>query len=152
MSNFWDGIIFPSKAETIKAVEVGDFWSSIGLGVKTTPVKQSKPKAVKSTAKTSKAVVQAEKVYETVEGLVVPAEDCKHYWIIPSQTAWTIGVCKVCNGERWFSNRFKEEGAYKFNDTLVPPKAVESIDTSDADIRDITTVYKAEQNSIEESE
>ena len=116
---------------------------------------QVEPKIIKKKvvkAKQSKAVVDAGKVYETVDGIVVPAEDCKHHWIIPSDTAWAIGVCKLCNGERWFSNRFKEEGEYKFNDTLVPPRAEESIDTTDADIRDITTVYKAEQDSAEGSE
>ena len=150
MSNFWDSIIFPSKVETV-AVEKSDFWASIGLGVNTTPVKQSKPKAVKSTAKTSKAVVQAEKVYETIEGLVVPAEDCIHYWTIPSETAWAIGVCKYCNGEKWFSNRYATEQG-NFNTTLVSPTVQTDSLAEDADIRDITTVYNSAQDSIEESE
>ena len=149
MSNFWDNIIVPSTAisKPVEKTEQSNFWAGI-MG-------QVEPKIIKKKvvkAKQSKAVVDAGKVYETVDGIVVPAEDCKHHWIIPSDTAWAIGVCKLCNGERWFSNRFKEEGEYKFNDTLVPPRADESIDTTDADIRDITTVYKAEQDSAEGSE
>ena len=149
MSNFWDNIIVPSTAisKPVEKTEQSNFWAGI-MG-------QVEPKIIKKKvvkAKQSKAVVDAGKVYETVDGIVVPAEDCKHHWIIPSDTAWAIGVCKLCNGERWFSNRFKEEGEYKFNDTLVPPRAEESIDTTDADIRDITTVYKAEQDSAEGSE
>ena len=149
MSNFWDNIIVPSTAisKPVEKTEQSNFWAGI-MG-------QVEPKIIKKKvvkAKLSKAVVDAGKVYETVDGIVVPAEDCKHHWIIPSDTAWAIGVCKLCNGERWFSNRFKEEGEYKFNDTLVPPRAEESIDTTDADIRDITTVYKAEQDSAEGSE
>ena len=132
----------PVVAVDVVAVEKSDFWASIGLGVeaKTKPVKQVKVKAVKS-----KAVVQAEKVYETVEGLVVPAEDCIHYWTIPSETAWAVGVCQLCNGEKWFSNRYATEG--NFNTTLVPPQIQD-----DADIREITRVYKAEQDSAEGSE
>ena len=149
MSNFWDNIIVPSTAisKPVEKTEQSNFWAGI-MG-------QVEPKIIKKKvvkAKQSKAVIDAGKVYETVDGIVVPAEDCKHHWIIPSDTAWAIGVCKLCNGERWFSNRFKEEGEYKFNDTLVPPRAEESIDTTDADIRDITTVYKAEQDSAEGSE
>ena len=149
MSNFWDNIIVPSTAisKPVEKTEQSNFWAGI-MG-------QVEPKIIKKKvvkAKLSKAVVDAGKVYETVDGIVVPAEDCKHHWIIPSDTAWAIGVCKLCNGERWFSNRFKEEGEYKFNDTLVPPKTEDYIDTTDADIRDITTVYKAEQDSAEGSE
>ena len=149
MSNFWDNIIVPSTAisKPVEKTEQSNFWAGIMGQVEPKIIKK---KAVK--AKQSKAVIDAGKVYETVDGIVVPAEDCKHHWIIPSDTAWAIGVCKLCNGERWFSNRFKEEGEYKFNDTLVPPRAEESIDTTDADIRDITTVYKAEQDSAEGSE
>jgi len=163
MSSFWDSILKSSEtvADTL-VVSDSDFWSSIGLGVETKPkpVKQIKVKAVKKTAKQSKAVVEAEKVYETVEGLVVPAEDCKHHWIIASDTAWVIGVCQLCNGEKWFSNRYIENDS--FNGTLVPPKAgqveagvaEQSIEDSlnsesyDADIRDITRVYNS---NIEES-
>ena len=144
MSSFWDSVfsqdIVPSKDKVIKPVEKSDFWAMIGMETK--PVKQSKVKA------TSKVVAQAEKVYETIEGLVVPADDCKHYWIIPSDTAWAIGVCKVCNGERWFSNRFIEE-SYKFNDTLVPSTTPTNTETEriDSDIKDIIAVYN---KSIEE--
>ena len=153
MSNFWDSIMVPVETAGVVAVEKSDFWASIGLGVKSTPVQQSKPKAVKKTAKTSKAVAKAEQVYETVEGLVVPAEDCIHHFMIPTDTAWAIGTCKKCNGERWFSNRYTEDST--FNTTLVPPKIQAEIEETlqiDADIRDITTVYNSAQDSIEESE
>ena len=147
MSNFWDGLIFPSKVNVV-AVEQSDFWASIGLGSMPKVVEQSKPKAVKK----SKAVAQAERVYETIEGLVVPAEDCTHYWTIPSETAWAIGVCQKCSGEKWFSNRYTEQST--FNDTYIPPKIEQEINdalNADADIRDINTLYNAEQ-SREESD
>ena len=150
MSNFWDSIMVPVETAEVVAVEKSDFWASIGLGVKSKPVQQSKPKAVKKTAKTSKAVTKAEKVYETVEGLVVPAEDCTHHFMIPSDTAWAIGVCKNCNGERWFSNRYTEDNT--FNTTIVSPTVQTDSLAEDADIRDITTVYNAAQDSIEGSE
>jgi len=157
MSSFWDNILksYETVTDTIvvngcAVVITSDFWASIGLGVETKPVKQIKPKAVKKTAKKSKAVAQAERVYETIEGLVVPAEDCTHYWIIPSETAWAIGVCKNCSGEKWFSNRWDEQSI--FNATLVPPTVQTDSIAEDADIRDITTVYNATQDSIEESE
>ena len=153
MSNFWDSIMIPVETAEVVAVEKSDFWASIGLGVESKPVKQSKPKAVKKTAKKSKAVEEAVKVYETVEGLVVPTENCIHYWVIPAETAWAIGVCKLCQGERWFSNRYTEDST--FNTTLVPPKIQAEIEETlqiDADIRDITTVYKAEQDSAEGDE
>tara|TARA_Y100000310_G_C20406407_1_gene679867 strand:- start:244 stop:717 length:474 start_codon:yes stop_codon:yes gene_type:complete len=157
MSNFWDGLIFPSKVNVV-AVEQSDFWASIGLGgelVRPLPVKQSKVKAVKKTAKQSKAVVQAERVYETIEGLVVPAKDCIHSWVIPSETAWAIGVCKTCNGEKWFSNRYIEQST--FNDTLIPPKIEQEINdvlNMDDEAMDINTLifkYTTEQSG-EESE
>ena len=126
MSDFWDRIIFSSQAEPVVEAVVSDFWASLGLGVESKPVKQSKVKVVKETAKQGKsverikkAVVEAERVYETVKGLVVPADDCKHHWMIPSDSAWAIGVCKLCQGEKWFSNRSTEQ--YQFNDTLIPP-------------------------------
>jgi len=150
MSNFWDSIMVPVETAEVVAVEKSDFWASIGLGVESKPVKQSKPKAVKKTAKKSKAVEEAVKVYETVEGLVVPAEDCIHHFMIPSDTAWAIGTCKKCNGERWFSNRYTEDS--NFNTTLVSPTVQTDSLAEDADIRDITTVYNSAQDSIEESE
>ena len=139
MSSFWDNIIVPSNRE-VKPVETSNFWASIGLGSETKPVKQSKVKA-----KASKVVAKAEQVYETIEGLVVPADDCKHHWIIPSNSAWAIGVCNVCNGEKWFSNRYKENNS-TFNST--PTATVEDIEETlkrDSDIKDIVAVYN---NSI----
>ena len=155
MSNFWDSIMFPTKTEPVVAVEKTDFWASIGMGTK--PVKQSKAKTVKNTVKQSKAVEQAEQVYETVEGLVVPTEGCTHHFMIPTEGKWVIGTCKKCNGERWFNNRNAEQS--NFNDTLVSPTE-QSISNEIAkgdleqsrDIQDITTAYKAEQNSISEGE
>ena len=143
MSSFWDNIIVPSNRE-VKPVETSNFWASIGLGSETKPVKQSKVKA-----KASKVVAKAEQVYETIEGLVVPADDCKHHWIIPSNSAWAIGVCNVCNGEKWFSNRYKENNS-TFNDTIIstPTATVEDIEETlkrDSDIKDIVAVYN---NSI----
>ena len=142
MSNFWDSIIGEPVVEAIvEPVSASNFWASIVLGSMPKVVEQSKPKIVKG--KKSKAVAQAERVYETIEGLVVPAEDCTHYWTIPSETAWAIGVCKNCSGEKWFSNRYTEQST--FNDTYIPPK-VEQDTTGDADIRDITTTYNIEQS------
>ena len=93
MSNFWDSIIFPNKAEVV-AVKKTDFWASIlgGELVRPLPVKQSKPKAVKSTAKKGKAVVvaEAEKVYETIANLIVPSSECVHYWTLPTGSKWAI--------------------------------------------------------------
>ena len=154
MSNFWDSIMFPTKTEPVVAVEKTDFWASIGMGTK--PVKQSKPKTVKNTVKQSKAVEQAEQVYETVEGLVVPTEGCTHHFMIPTEGKWVIGTCKKCNGERWFNNRNAEQS---FNDTLLSPTehrentviAKEDLEQS-SDMRDITMAYKAEQNNAEEGE
>ena len=158
MSNFWDSVMVPVETAEVVAVETAesDFWARI-LGVKSKPVQQSKPTAVKGTAKarsgslnkTLKAVAEAGKVYETVEGLVVPAEDCIHHFMIPTDTAWAIGTCKKCNGERWFNNRFTESST--FNTSLTPTVETGSI-AEDADIRDITTAYNAAQDSIEESE
>ena len=149
MSSFWDNLIVPNSKE-VKPVETSSFWASIMSDriyfkslTETKPVKQSKVKA-----KASKVVAKAEQVYETIEGLVVPAEGCKHHWMIPSDSAWAIGVCKLCSGERWFSNRFQED-SYKFNDTLVPPKIEQDIKEFliESDIKDIVAVYN---NSIEE--
>jgi len=152
MSNFWDSIIGEPVVEAIvEPVSTSNFWASIGLGSTPKVVEQSKPKAVKKTAKKSKVVAQAERVYETIEGLVVPAEDCTHYWTIPSETAWAIGVCQNCSGEKWFSNRYTEQST--FNDTYIPPKVEQEINdalNADADVRDMH--YNAEQDSIEESE
>ena len=141
MSNFWDSILGEPVVEAVVEPVKSDFWTSIGLGVQ--PIQESKPKAVKAPAKKSKTVAKAERVYETIEGLVVPAEDCVHHFIIPSETAWAIGVCMKCNGERWFSNRYTEQST--FNDTYIPPK-VEQDTIGDADIRDITTTYNIEQS------
>jgi|TARA_R110000824_G_scaffold265738_1_gene454642 hypothetical protein len=139
MSNFWDGVFEPVVEAIIEPVSTSGFWSSIGLGVNVKPVEQSKPKIVKG--KKSKAVAQAEIVYETVEGLVVPATDCTHYWVIPSENAWAIGICNNCSGEMWFSNRWSEQST--FNDTLVPPPSIQKEITDsmdmDADVRDILT-------------
>lgn len=152
MSNFWDSIIGEPVVEaSIEPVSASNFWAGIGLGSIPKVVEQSKPKAVKKTAKKSKAVAQAEIVYETIEGLVVPAEDCIHYYTIPSETAWAIGVCQKCNGEKWFSNRYTEQST--FNDTYIPPKVQQEINDAlkvDADVRDMH--YNAEQDSIEERE
>ena len=150
MSSFWDNLIVPNSKE-VKPVETSSFWASIMSDriyfkslTETKPVKQSKVKA-----KASKVVAKAEQVYETIEGLVVPADDCKHHWIIPSNSAWAIGVCNVCNGEKWFSNRYKENNS-TFNDTIIstPTATVEDIEETlkrDSDIKDIVAVYN---NSI----
>ena len=153
MSNFWDSIIGEPVVEAvIEPIGTSNFWAS--LGVESKPVEKAPIKVVKQTTKKSKAVAQAEKVYETVEGLVVPAEDCIHYWTIPAETAWAIGVCQNCNGEMWFSNRYTTESV--FNDTLVPPKIDEQeitdiIDT-DADIRDIVAAVENEVTTYREIE
>jgi len=123
MSNFWDSIIASSKTEDVAVVEQSDFWTSVALGLKAKSAKQSKGTVVKSTVKKSKAVAKAEKVYETIEGLIVPVEDCTHHWTIPSDSAWAIGVCKDCKGEQWFSNRFIEDNI--FNDSLTTPVPIE---------------------------
>lgn len=48
----------------------------------------------------------SEKIYDTVDDLVVPDTKCTHYWQIPSEGVWQVGVCKYCNGEKWFSNSY----------------------------------------------
>ena len=124
MSNFWDGIIFSTKVET-KPVK-SSFWESLGLShplIADKLAKQSKPK--KGTAKkSSKAVVKAERVYETVDNMIVPAEDCKHHWIIPTNTKWVIGTCKLCSGERWFKTQFEAD----FNDSLSHGRVPDGLD------------------------
>ena len=149
MSNFWDSILASTTGVEEKK-ETSDFWSTIGIGF--VPEKKSKPTAKKSTAKkSSKTVEQAEQVYETVDELIVPAENCTHHWVIGSGTKWTIGTCKQCNGEKWFNNDYAEQT--KFNDSLVSPMAraegIESKDTlkSDLDIQDLKTAYKVQQSS-----
>ena len=120
MSNFWDSIIFPMKVETVPVKS--SFWAGMGLSVspKPKPVKQSKPK--KATAKKSKAVVKSERVYETVNDLIVPAEDCTHHWVMAANAKWVVGTCKLCSGERWFKTQFD----VSFNDTFAPGR-VESL-------------------------
>ena len=114
MSNFWDSIIFPTKVEMVPVKS--SFWESVGLA----PAKQSKPK--KATAKKSKAVVKSEREYETVNDLIVPAEDCTHHWVMAANAKWVVGTCKLCSGERWFKTQFD----VSFNDTFAPGK-VESL-------------------------
>jgi len=48
----------------------------------------------------------SERIYDTVDDLVVPDTKCTHYWQIPSEGVWQVGVCKHCNGEKWFSNSY----------------------------------------------
>ena len=131
MSNFWDGIIFSTKVETVPVKS--SFWESVGLA----PAKQSKPK--KGTAKkSSKAVVKAERVYETVDNMIVPAEDCKHHWVIPTNTKWVIGTCKLCTGERWFKTQFEAD----FNDSLSHGRVPDGLD-----VESLKAVFKAEQTA-----
>ena len=48
----------------------------------------------------------SERIYDTIDDLVVPDTKCTHYWQIPSEGVWQVGVCKYCNGEKWFSNSY----------------------------------------------
>ena len=157
MSSFWqrlvDNSIVEQVEEQVAVTEPIGFWASLGLGSKVEePVEKT---VVKPSVKKSKAVQKAEQVYETIEGLVVPTEDCVHHWLIPNNVdnpKWTIGSCKKCSGEKWFNNQFSEKSK-QFNDTLIHPTGTGLTDSiTNNDIRDITQNYNAEKNSAEEGE
>ena len=102
-TSFWDNIMKATVTEKVEQKkEPSNFWASIGMGVET-PVKKSIAK------KATKKVTASAKVYETIDGLVTPDADCVHYWVIGSKTPQDIGVCKKCNGEKWFSNVYKAD-------------------------------------------
>lgn len=110
MANFWESIAV--QAETVVESESdSSFWSILA--------NPTKPKVQKTIVtpkvKKSKAVVKSAEVYETIGGLVTPSTDCTHYWVIGTATPQDIGVCKLCNGEKWFTNSF----LMAFNDSPI---------------------------------
>lgn len=110
MANFWESIAV--QAETVVESESdSSFWSILA--------NPTKPKVQKTIVtpkvKKSKAVVKSAEVYETIGGLVTPSTECTHYWVIGTATPQDIGVCKLCNGEKWFTNSF----LMAFNDTPI---------------------------------
>tara|TARA_R110000765_G_scaffold343557_1_gene433617 strand:+ start:3593 stop:4042 length:450 start_codon:yes stop_codon:yes gene_type:complete len=146
MSSFWDSIMVGST-QVEQVVETGSLWAAIMNGGKV----EAKPIAKSSK---SKAVEQAVLVYETVDSLIVPSDTCIHHWTMDSNTVWVIGTCKLCNGERWFSNNFSDHT--KFNSSLTsatPTLRVESKDSlkSDLDVQNLETAYNT-QESIDSSE
>ena len=98
-SNWWDdmgildfdsGIVDKPKDVKASAGDVLDMLSSMGIISGETPKKSTNKKAVKvvkditivNPEELDKAVVEAIKVYDTAEGLVIPDSDCTHYWAV----------------------------------------------------------------------
>ena len=110
MANFWESIAV--QAETVVESESdSSFWSILA--------NPTKPKVQKTIVtpkvKKSKAVVKSAEVYETIGGLVTPSTECTHHWVIGTATPQDIGVCKLCHGEKMFTNSF----LMAFNDTPI---------------------------------
>ena len=124
MSTFWEAVQNQVESAVVEA-PISNFWASVGLA----PVKKAKvEKAIKPTKK-SKAVEASVKVYETIDGLVTPDPDCVHHYVIGTKTPQDIGVCQKCNGERWFTNVYKDN----FNDSPINYKADDIIEIRDAE-------------------
>ena len=161
-SNWWDdmgildfesGIVDKPKSSIVPKAE--DTESDIlgmlsSLGFLSGDAPQSKAKKV--TKKASKTVVKAEqvieydapKIYDTLDDLVIPNSDCTHYWQIPSEGAWQIGVCKYCNGEKWFCNSYSilTQEQNKFNNSPFP-LTVEDAEAKREAVRDIEAIEES---------
>lgn len=166
-TNWWDdmgildfdsGIVDKPKDVKASAGDVLDMLSSMGIISGETPKKSTNKKAVKvvkditivNPEELDKAVVEAIKVYDTAEGLVIPDSDCTHYWQIPSEGSWQIGVCRDCNGEHWFCNNWAVLQEYSdtksgFNnspfpltnpDALAEREAIKDIEALDGELLD----------------
>ena len=114
MTSIWDRL---AQYDTLEVEpletdsEPSSFWSAIA--------NPTKPKVQKTIVtpkvKKSKAVVKSAEVYETIGGLVTPSTECTHHWVIGTATPQDIGVCKLCHGEKMFTNSF----LMAFNDTPI---------------------------------
>ena len=116
MTSIWDTL---AQYDTLEVEpletdsEPSSFWSAIANPTKP---KVKKAKAVVTPkVKKSKAVVKSAEVYETIGGLVTPSTECTHHWVIGTATPQDIGVCKLCHGEKMFTNSF----LMAFNDTPI---------------------------------
>ena len=120
MANFWESIAV--QAETVVESESdSSFWFILANPTKpkvqktvVTP-KAKTPVLDKAKVQKSKAVIKSAEVYETIGGLVTPSTECTHYWVIGTATPQDIGVCKLCHGEKMFTNSF----LMAFNDTPI---------------------------------
>ena len=111
MANFWESIAV--QAETVVESESdSSFWSILANPTKP---KVKTPVLDKAKVQKSKAVIKSAEVYETIGGLVTPSTECTHYWVIGTATPQDIGVCKLCHGEKMFTNSF----LMAFNDTPI---------------------------------
>lgn len=110
MANFWESVSVQAEP-VVESESDSSFWSTLA--------NPTKPKVQKTVVtpkvKKSKAVVKSAEVYDTMGGLVVPSTDCTHYWVIGTATPQDIGVCKLCHGEKVFTNSF----LMAFNDTPI---------------------------------